>query len=132
MNNTSPSDGVAKKVDIKSFLDVRRSGIIAIKRPGVYLFTGVVTAYFMNSWFELSLSKNRGVMTQLIASNTDPQATDGHTHSIPFSYTLNITKAEIMANSTMACNVEVQLQCGAVNSLKWDSPTNWVHVTRLN
>jgi hypothetical protein len=107
-------------------------GIISIKRPGSYLFNGVVTPYYMNSWFNVSVSKNHGTMTQLIASNNTPKATDGHTHSIPFSYVFHITKDDIIVNPTLVCNVEVQVQCGAANSLKWDSPTNWVHVTKLN
>ena len=106
-------------------------GIIAIKRPGVYLFNGAFTPFFMSTWFQLSVSKNSGVMTQLTAMNVDPKATDGNTHSIPFTYTLQITKAEVMANSYLACAVEVKFMAGADNTLKWDSPTNWLHITKL-
>ena len=107
-------------------------GIIAIKRPGIYLLTGCFTPYDQTTWFTLSLSKNSGVMTQLIATNASPSATDGHTNSTPFTYTLNITKADLMVNSTLACNVEVKVMAGKTSTLKWDSPTNWVHVTKLN
>ena len=107
-------------------------GIIAIKRRGIYLFTCCFTPYDQTTWFTLSLSKNSGVMTQLMATNASPHATDGHTNSTPFTYTLHITKEDLMVNSTLACNVEINVMAGKSSILKWDSPTNWVHITRLN
>ena len=106
-------------------------GIIAIKRPGIYLFTGSATPYGFTSWCQLSISKNRWILTQLRHFNTKAESSI-ETESITFSYTLNITKTDLLANPTLACNVEVQLGCGVNQTLKWDSPTNWVHVTKLN
>ena len=101
-------------------------GIIAIKRPGIYLFNGAFTPYNMGTWFQLSLNKNFGIMTQLM---TDSRASDANT--IPFTYALRITKADVMANAYIACAVEVQIMAGETSTLKWDSPTNWLHVTKL-
>jgi hypothetical protein len=63
--------------------------------------------------------------------NASPKAQDGNTHSMPFTSAINITKADIMANSYLACAVEVKIMGGLDNSLKWDSPTNWLHVTKI-
>jgi len=55
---TIPYNTITKTTDDISIVP---RGIIAIKRPGIYLFNGCFTPYDMNSWFKLSLSKNFGV-----------------------------------------------------------------------
>ena len=98
----------------------------------MYIFiTGAVTPYGLTSWCRLSISKNHGIMTQLVHFNSKAES-NIETESITFSYTLHITKDDLQANPTLACNVEVQLMSGINQILKWDSPTNWVHVTKFN
>ena len=72
-------------------------------------------------------------MTQFIHSNAlGLAAADQFTHSIPFQYTVNVTKDDLMENSNLACQYQVQIQTGVGNYLKTGLASNWVHVTRLN
>ena len=60
-------------------------------------------------------------MTQFIYSNaTAFAAPDQFPNSIPFQYTLNVTKEDLMANSDLACQYQVQIQTGVGNYLKRD------------
>jgi hypothetical protein len=108
-------------------------GVIKIKRPGIYSFTGVVTPEKMLSYFYISISKNDGPMTQFIHSNaTNLAAAETFTHSIPFAYTLNVTKDDVMANSDMSCHLQIKIQTGVSNYLKGQFSCNWVHVTKIH